>query len=192
MTSQVGCVGTDRVNQHRLVSGCSLIIALILVNGLFGCESGRFDVVQYRGATIKLSKAYSDFDQYKNDPDNIDPSETSRVQTLVTSARIEHSYANLEDLFKATGGIRFPGYGSGVIPGQRTDGPKLFAVLIEIPRADRDRILIVRENNGRYELMDDSVEGPDLPSSIHEEKGSFVFLDRQGRELFRRPTSDGR
>jgi len=32
------------------------------------------NVIDYRGERIKLSKSYYDFDTYKNDPDNIDPS----------------------------------------------------------------------------------------------------------------------
>ena len=33
--------------------------------------------MKYRGETIKLSKAYYDFDEYKNDPNNIHPSENA-------------------------------------------------------------------------------------------------------------------
>src|SRR5437762_13346553 len=44
--------------------------------------------IQYQGQTIQLSKAYRDFDEYKNDPMNIAPAETARVQQLVTDAPI--------------------------------------------------------------------------------------------------------
>jgi hypothetical protein len=71
------------------------------------------DVMEYRGEKIKLSKHYTDFDEYKNDPNNIDPSENERVQRLVVRAPIERFFSNRLDLFRAAGEIAFPGYGQG-------------------------------------------------------------------------------
>src|SRR6266704_3288121 len=49
---------------------------------------GKEDSVEYRGQRIQLSKAYADFDEYKNDPNNIAASETERAQQLVAGAPI--------------------------------------------------------------------------------------------------------
>jgi hypothetical protein len=164
-----------------------ILIAIAILAALWSVKSSRFDVMQYRGETIKLSKPYFDFDQYKNDPNNIDPSETTRVQTLVTTAPLAHSFGNKKEVFAATGKIRFPGYGSGVIPGPRLEGRELFAVMIEVPRANKDRFIVFREHEGTYEVIADLVRDEALPYSIREEGGSCVFFDRVGQELFRQP-----
>ena len=59
----------------------------ILMLGLSSCER-RSDQIDYRGEKIKLTKAYADYAAYKNDPENIAPSETERVQRLVLGAPI--------------------------------------------------------------------------------------------------------
>lgn len=167
-----------------------ILIAIVILAAFWWVRNNRTDVIQYRGETVKLSKSYADFDQYKNDPNNIDPSETTRVQTLVITAPIAHSFTNRLDVFTATQDIVFPGYGSGVTGGPQPDGSELFAVTIEIPRANRDRFIVFRGRNGRYELIDDFVHDEiPLPSSIREEGGSYVFFDRVGQELFRRPVT---
>jgi hypothetical protein len=61
-----------------------------------------------RGEKIKLTKAYADYDDYKNDPENIDPSETERVQRLVLSAPIAKTYGSRLEASKAIGQIAFP------------------------------------------------------------------------------------
>lgn len=82
----------------------------------YACVSQHNDAtneIDYRGEKIRLTKSYSDFDDYKNDPENIDPSETARVQRLVMEAPIEREFNSLLDASKAVGEIGFPGYGSG-------------------------------------------------------------------------------
>jgi len=71
---------------------------------------GKEDSVEYRRQRIQLSKAYADFDEYKNDPNNIAASETERVKQLVESAPIAAKYPDRESLVKAV--LRFSsGYG---------------------------------------------------------------------------------
>src|SRR5881392_2665125 len=62
-----------------------------------GSEEDR--TIQYQGQAIQLSRAYRDFDEYKNDPMNISPAETGRVQQLVSSAPISQTYSSREKLF---------------------------------------------------------------------------------------------
>jgi hypothetical protein len=171
------------------------LVAIVVIAAFWWVISNnRTDSVQYRGETIKLSKSYTNFDQYKNDPNNIAPSETARVQTLVTTAPIAHSFRSQLDVFKATQDIVFPGYGSGVTGGgSGPDGIELFAVTVEIPRANKYRYFVFRGANGQYELLDDFVhDDTPYPFGIREEDGSYVFLDRAGLELFRRPATPHR
>lgn len=91
-----------------------LILIVIVVLAAFWCvRNNRTDIMHYRGETIKLSKSYADFDEYKNDPNNIDPSETTRVQTLVITAPIAHSFASRLEVFKATQDLCFRDTGQG-------------------------------------------------------------------------------
>src|SRR6266478_8316043 len=55
-------------------------------------DIGKEDTIQYRGQTIRLSRAYADFDEYKNDPNNIAAGETERVQQLVEGAPVAKEY----------------------------------------------------------------------------------------------------
>lgn len=147
------------------------------------------NVIEYRGQKIKLSKSYYDFSDYKNDPDNIHPSETVRVQGLVISAPITHSFSSRLDLFRATGEIQFPGYGASSGGSPQPDGTELLAITIEIPRADRDRYIVFRGRQDKYELIDDFVHA-NIPSpfGIREQDGVYVYYYTPGgKELFRRP-----
>lgn len=142
-------------------------------------------VVVYRGQKIRLSKHYSDFHQYKDDPDNIAPSETARVQKLVISAPIAHSFASWSEMFQAVQNVAFPGYGTGIFPNPKSD---LTVVTVEIPRANKDRYFVVQEHNGRCDILDDFVYEDILAlHGVREKGGSYVFFDRTGKELFRVP-----
>jgi|ERR1051326_415101 hypothetical protein len=174
----------------------SISLVLILVISVVGWRIwGRFraeDVIEYRGEQIKLSRAYQDFDEYKNDPNNILPSETGRVQSLLINAPIEHTFADRLTLFRAVGQIAFPGYGVGSGGGRSSEGNELLAVTIEIPRASNDRYLVFRDHGGRYELIDDFVNAEiSYPFEVREQDSAYVYL-QGGTERFRRPRRDRR
>ena len=149
----------------------------------------RADTIEYRGERIKLSKRYDSFDAYKNDPDNIDPSENARVQKLVMEAPVAASYASRIELAQGVGHAVFPGYGWSNIPGQMSDGTELLCEVIEIPRADKDRYLLFRQRAGHFEKIDDFVEESHaLISTVREENGWLLFLAYgDNKEQFRRP-----
>lgn len=84
----------------------------LAVLGAIGCERPSNEI-DYRGERIKLTKTYGSYDDYKNHPENIDPSETERVQRLVLGAPIARTFGSLVEASKAIGQIAFPGYGSG-------------------------------------------------------------------------------
>lgn len=145
------------------------------------------DTIEYRGQGIRLSKAYDDFDSYKNDPNNIAPFENDRVKRLVIEAPVGRSFSNRLSVFQETQQIAFPGYGSGSGRGIDVHGNELLAIDIEIPRAQGRRYLLFRARNGRYDLLDDFEEREiAYPYSIRESSDSFVFVDSHGAEFFRR------
>ncbi|HEV8607334.1 MAG TPA: hypothetical protein VGQ99_18500 [Tepidisphaeraceae bacterium] len=143
--------------------------------------------IQYRGQTIQLSKAYTDFDDYKNDPNNIAPTETSRVQQLVSSAPISPTYPTRESLFAAISQIEFPGYGVTCFAEKpQPDGAILTGFSIEIPRADRERIIVYQLKSGTFTLLDDFTGPPDI-SEARLQNRQLSYYDMQGKLILSRP-----
>lgn len=146
------------------------------------------DEIPYRGQKIKLSKAYSDFDDYKDDPNNILPSETERVQKLVMEAPIAHEFNSLDELSLAVMDLAFPGYGSGGFREEKqSDGSTLALCMIEIPRAEKSRYFAFRGVGGKYRLIDDFV-APEFPSidEVRDENGQLVYSTSNGQKVLTR------
>lgn len=162
--------------RSRFAVGLALVV---VVWGVWSVVRRRLpDYVEYRGQKIKLSKYYLDYDSYKNDPDNIDPSETARVQQLVLSAQINRQYLTRDAVFHASSEIVFPGYGSGgmgdaILP----DGDTVTGFSVEIPRLDKERYFIFRSHNGVYTLIDDFVANEPPLIGMQAEKNDLVFFD---------------
>ena len=116
--------------------------------------------IEYRGQEIKLSRYYLDYEEYKDDPDNIDPSETSRVQHLVAGAPIANTFETRKAMFDAAFSIKFPGYGFGGF-GDGGNSP-LTGFSIEIPRADKFRYITFQRADGKYVLVDEFT-APEIP-----------------------------
>lgn len=157
--------------------------------GLVGCER-RSTEIDYRGEKIKLTRAYEDYDDYKNDPENIDPSETARVQRLVLGASIAKTFESRLAASKAIAQIAFPGYGSGGFMEQaQADGSVLMGFSVEIPRAGKSRYFVFQGREGVYALVDDFVH-PDttvLLSSVVRRGNDLVFTSLDGKETLVRP-----
>lgn len=129
------------------------------IGGLDVPQTGE-DEIEYRGERIKLTKAYSDYDDFKNDPDNIDRSEFPRVERLVCEAPIAPSFTDRWQMIQAISGLAFPGYGHWQF-GDKTqaDGSVLSGFGVEVPHADKARILVFRSTGKDFDLIDDFV-GP--------------------------------
>ena len=142
--------------------------------------------IDYRGQQIKLTKYYFDYDDYKNDPDNIDPAEIARVQRMVSEAPIAHSFASRKDAVSAVFEIHFPGYGAGGFgPIQEGEGA-LSGFSIEIPRADNNRYFIFRNVHGSYLLVDD-FQSDAGTQTVREEHGKLVYYTPSRQAKLTRP-----
>jgi hypothetical protein len=171
----------------NLLSGMAVIVAaiawlLLSQQGREGHE-GRPDEIEYQGQHFRLSKAYADYSDYKNDPDNIDPSENARVERAVADAKVGTRFASAEDMATAVGEIQFPGYGMSGFSGQaQSDGSTLEGFSVEIPRAGKDRVLVFRGSNGRYSLVDDFVVSSDQGiMEVREKAGQLLYKTFDGR-----------
>lgn len=115
--------------------------------------------ISYFGHNVKLTRDYSSYEDYQDDPNNIDPSENARVYDLVAHAPVGHTYANRRAFTQATLSLKFPGYGAG-FSGLRPqpDGSSLELVDVEIPRSGKSRFLAFQVRGETYTLIDDFVE----------------------------------
>jgi hypothetical protein len=144
--------------------------------------------VEYRGEKVKLSKWYFDYDDYKNDPENIAAFERVRVQRLVATAPIERAFDSRMRMLTALSALRFPGYGSSQFGEKaQADGSLLAGFSVEIPTANQERVLVFRGRDGVYTLVDDFLAPADpVISSVRQETDQFVYGTREGREVLRR------
>lgn len=145
--------------------------------------------IEYRGQKIKLTKFYLDYDEYKNDPDNVDSSETERVQRLVSEAPIAHFFASRKDAASAVFEVKFSGYASGGFGGpiQEGDGA-LNGFLVEIPRTDKCRYFVFRNDHGTYRLVDDFIVADTWGiQTVREQNGQLVYSTASGEPKFVHP-----
>jgi hypothetical protein len=152
---------------------------------------GRDDEIEYQGQHFKLTKAYASYDDYKQDPNNIDPAEDSRVEQAVISAKIAPTYTTIEDVSAAVSDIQFPGYGlSSFGASDRSEGKSLEGFAVEIPRANKDRVLVFRGGRDGYALVDDFVTASESGiSRVREESGRLIYYTPDGRQLLTHPLS---
>jgi hypothetical protein len=141
------------------------------------------NTMEYHGREIKLSKHYASYEDYKDDPGNIAQSENARVQKLVMEAPIGGAYAGRPEMTEAVFSLRFPGFGLGAFGGLAADGGQLSGFSVEIPRADKVRVLLFHEQGGKELLVDDFV-APAPPSGVREENGSYLYSTK---DTIRRP-----
>lgn len=162
---------------------------LFLVIGALVCLAAAWVAVQrilpssidYRGQKIRLTKLYLDYDDYKNDPANIDPSETERVQRLVSEAPMARSFSSRKEAVEAVFDVKFPGYGAGGFGGPIGEDGTLNGFSVEIPRADKNRYFIFRNIRGNYVLIDDFISSDDLGlQTVYEENGNLVYGTTSG------------
>src|SRR6266704_3758709 len=147
--------------------------------------------VEYQGEKIRLTKYYLSFEDYKDDPDNIDPSENARVERLVTQAPIGRHFADRKEMVSALFELKFPGYGLGFAgKSAQTDSEALELSSVEIPRAGKNRYLLVEERNGSYTVVDDFV-APSDPEimRVREENGILIYSTRSGQSVLTRPAT---
>ncbi len=163
---------------------------VVVVLALVACAQDNSKVIEYRGERIALTRSYDDFDEYKNDTNNISPHETERVQRLVTEAPIATRFPGLIDASRAIGDIAFPGYGSGGFVKQlQPDSTTLMGFEVEIPRAQRTRYFVfLGRKDGAFDLVDDFVmdDGPWIIRRVSRAGDSLVFFSVNDSAVFKR------
>jgi hypothetical protein len=143
--------------------------------------------VEYRGETIRLTKWYFSYDDYKDDPESIAPAERVRVERLVASAPIGRIFNGRMEMIRAVSDIRFPGFGMSQFGEKsQSDGSVLAGYSVEIPLAEKDRCLVFRGRSGIYTRIDDFVV-PAEPAirAVRQDRDQLVYTTHDGREVLR-------
>ena len=118
-----------------------------------GAEGESFDHVTYLGHTIPLSRTYSDFHDYRDDPDNLPKAVLPLVQSLVKTAPVPSSFPTRKAAADALYELMFPGYGYSMLG--LGDPIALFS--LEIPGSGQERFLLFAPFDGTWNLVDDFV-----------------------------------
>lgn len=140
----------------KLISAVLMVVATTLA----GCTPMKTPShVEYQGHQLLTSKHYEDFDEYKDDPNNL-PAESLRAAvTLVRKAPFGPKFSSSDALVKGLFSIQFPGYGA-FFANQVGSGhdPELEIVYVEIPGGRFNRYFVLRKGqNDAYEVIEDFV-----------------------------------
>ncbi len=101
---------------------------------------------------------YASYEDYKDDPNNLDTNELGRIEQAVKSAKIPSSFRNRDEfLHVMIFDLEFPGYGLSDIGGKTDDGSAMEPVSVEIPQADKERVVVGRGFGGQLNLVDDFI-----------------------------------
>jgi hypothetical protein len=175
----------------------SVVGILLAVGAIFYITWPRDDAdasyMEYCGEQIKLTRPYRDFDEYKNDPCNIDPSQNSLVEALVEHVPVPKVCNGSKELTDALALIQFPGYGLGGFGTLRQpDGSTIQVFSVEVPRAGKERFLVFRGRGDTFSLIDDFlVPASAMITQVHLEAGKLICTSRDGRDVLSRPLSGG-
>ena len=139
--------------------------------------------VLYDGQVVRLLRPYQSYEDYKADPNNIDPTENAHVERLMIGAAIPRRFSSRADAFAAVVGLQFPGYGWWSLQAELLPGRYEWAVLaFEIPRSGKDRYVAIAADAQGWAVIDDFVADDGLGLRFAARRaGSITYSDRQHR-----------
>jgi len=167
-----------------IIIACVLALQ-VLRNGLHSRSS---DTMEYRGQQFKMSKAYPTYEDYKDDPNNLDTNELDRIEQVITNAPVPATFKDRKEFIHSMiFDLDFPGYGVGglgTLP-QTDDGSALDAEMVEIPQRNKERVIVVRGTTGPLNLIDDFVYSTTTNevNAVKLEKQTLRYYDSQNRLL---------
>src|SRR5262245_27771951 len=89
-----------------------ILRTLVALLALAAADARATTHVQYQGHTFALAKSYADFDDYKEDPDNLTDTQARLAASLVRKAAFGPRFRDGRAASDALGRLAFPGYGS--------------------------------------------------------------------------------
>lgn len=119
--------------------------------------------MEYEGGRFRTSKEYSDWDDFKEDPNNYLESETPRMTDAVKTVEFAATVSDRELVMKQMFDKQFPGFGCGqlgILDREQLDLCAAFS--IEVPRTGTSRYAGYVNVNGQFILVSDFV-APQTP-----------------------------
>ena len=83
------------------------VALLYFARGFFGGS----DTIEYRGEHFKMAKSFWSYEDYKDDPNNLNSNGVSRIEAVMRDASIGTNFDSREQFVHAVFGLKFPGYG---------------------------------------------------------------------------------
>jgi hypothetical protein len=161
------------------------IAAILLLPLISRAQSVGSAEIEYRGEKFKLTKSYSDYDDYKNDANNIDLAEVPRIERMMSAVKIGPEFSNWAEFAHQAFAIKFPGYGFSGGPKVKAGERQFQVTTIEIPRTSKDRYFVLEKfGDGKLRLVDDFVMrnqaegGYAGVSSIELVSDELIYFDR--------------
>jgi len=163
-----------------------LVASVVLMQCLVAHGAERFGAVDYLGNRIPLSRAYADFDEYKDDPKNLPMQSLRRIESIMRSTPFGQSFPNTESLSRELERVQFPGYGTFYANqlGAKLD-PSLELVYVEIPGGKLNRYFVVeRTNEGTLRVVADFVASasPEI-TRVHRKNAALSFESSRGKVI---------
>ena len=165
-----------------------VIFALVAVCGLLLLKSMSDSALQikYRGEIFKLSKRYASYEDYKNDPNNLDSNEFTRIERVMTETSIPQSFPHQGEFARAVFKLKFPGYGfSGRGEHPQQDGSTCYLFSVEIPPLAKERFFTGHTVSNQIVVIDDFVfsytSNQQVQVTLDGEQ--LRYTDRQGKPL---------
>jgi hypothetical protein len=118
------------------------------------------DTITDQGQEFKMAKPFPTYEDYKDDPNNLDTNELGRIEQAMTTAKVPKVFKDRKEFVHVLiFDLTFPGYGLGGLgeTPKADDGSTLDVEEIEIPQRDKSRYLVVRESPDHWDLVDDFV-----------------------------------
>jgi len=118
-----------------------------------------FDEIAWRGEKFKLKQKYLDYEEYKDDTDQVATNEVERVKQFMLAIKVPKVASSDKDLIRALSEMRFPGFGSSYVGLVRDEhGTRYILNEYEIPQKQEQRTLLYRvEKDGTCHLVIDGV-----------------------------------
>ena len=161
-----------------------LAVAVIAAFYFVRHRGGGSGTIDHGGQTFKTAKKYWSYEDYKDDPNNLDTNELVRIEKLMTESSLPSSFNSRKEFIHAMFELKFPGYGLGGVgeQAQTDDGSKLTVESVEIPQTDKQRYVVVRESGERLLLLDDFVHGTATNGISHVklQGGKLRYFDAVG------------
>jgi hypothetical protein len=169
--------------RHLLAFSLAVVATACTVKATMQSEDS-FDIVTYQGEKIKLARRYTDFHDYRDDPENLPTEIRSRVAQLVRIAPVSKEFANRREMDDAIFKLMFPGYGLSMF--QLHEPLALYS--LEVPHAIEDRLLVFRQNGERWLLVDDFVwpQSGGYIQGVGYVNGRLRYKDREDKVVLER------